>query len=631
MATVDGYIDSARNFADGAYQGAKEALDRATRLVSSIGYLQPDVTLEPIDLQLAPPEAFTLPGLGGAEFTPPPAPGAAPSYQDVGGIDTSGAPTLSAAPPTLTLPSAPAAIGAFTDTAPLINTSIEFPEPPDQLINPLVADPVLGDHVLPVKPDVVLPVFDASRPVLDADAPDDLPGQMQRAYRDVNPAMVSAMEGQVDAMIAKFSPRFHTAMESVEQQLARYLQGGTGFNPAVENAIYERNRDKVGAEYRRVRDTAWGEAADRGFTLPGGALMSAVLQARQGAADNLARASTEIAIKQAELEQANLQFAVTTSANLRTTMLNAALSYHSNLIQINGQALEFSKTAVGLVVETYNTAIKAYAAALDGYRADAAVYETRLKAAMAGIELYKAEIDALQAMVEVDTARVNVYRARLDALNSLASVYRSRIDAVAAKANMQKLKLELFQSQVQAYGAQVQAKNSEWQGYSAALSGEEAKARIFGTQVQAYTAEVGGWQAKIQAQAEAARASALTNQARAQQYEADVRAYSAVVGARGELARTQLENERQRVLAFQASTQAAVSYATMAQTYYKTRADVQISYADVKLRAQLGQLSSMNNFQGVVANLANQSAGVYAQLAGTAMSGMNALVVKESD
>lgn len=629
MASVDAYIDAAKGYASQALTDAQRALDSATTLVSTVGYLSPNVELPPLDGTLNPPDLLDVPALNDTSIDLPTAPGDAPDFQDIDSVDTSGAPALDAQAPSVVLPVAPASIEPFNGSLPAINTNIEFPEPPDQLINPLIPDPVIADRAEPVKPNVILPVFDAAQPESPAQAPTDLPGQMERAYRGASPSMVAAMEGQVDAMLTKYNPRYQPALAAIEAQLQRYLDGGTGFNPAVENAIYERSRDKMGAEYRRVRDTAWSEAASRGFTLPGGALMSAVLQARQGAADNLARASTEIVIKQAEIEQANLQFAVTTSASLRTTMLNAALNYHGNLIQINGQALDFAKTTVGLVVETYNTALKAYAAQLDGWKAEAAVYETRLKAAMAGIELYKAEIDALQAMVQVDVARVNVYRARLEALNSLASVYRSRIDAVVAKASMEKLKLELFQSQVQAYTARVQAKNSEWQGYSAALGGEEAKARIFGTQVQAYTAEVGGWQAKIQAQTEAVRAAALTNESRSRQYESTVRAYSAVVTAKGEVARTRLENERQKIIAFQAKTQAAVSYATLAQTYYKTKADVQVSYADMNLRAQLGQITSMNNFQGTIANLANQSASIYAQLAGTAMSGMNSLVVKE--
>lgn len=629
MAAVDAYIEAAKDYASQSLADAQRALDSATSLVSAVGYLSPNVELAPLDQPLEPPDLLDTPELSDTGLDLPAEPGVAPAFQDVGSVDTSGAPTFGSRSPNVTLPVAPTAIDAFASATPTINTNIDFPEPPDQLINPLIVDPVVADRAEPLKPTVILPVFDAAQPVLTAQAPTDLPGQMERAYRGASPSMVAAMEGQVDAMMAKYNPRYQPALAAIEAQLQRYLDGGTGFSPTVENAIYERSRDKMGAEYRRVRDTAWSEAADRGFTLPGGALMSAVLQARQGAADNLARASTEIVIKQAEIEQANLQFAVTTSTNLRTTILNAAISYHGNLIQINGQALEFAKTTVGLVVEAYNTALKAYAAQLDGWKAEAAVYETRLKAAMAGIELYKAEIEALQAMVQVDVARVNVYRARLEALNSLASVYRSRIDAVVAKASMEKLKLELFQSQVQAYTARVQAKNSEWQGYSAALGGEEAKARIFGAQVQAYTAEVGGWQAKIQAQTEAVRAVALTNESRSRQYESTVRAYSAVVGAKGELARTRLENERQKIIAFQAKTQAAVSYATLAQTYYKTKADVQVSHADMKLRAQLGQITSMTSFQGTIANLANQSASIYAQLAGTAMSGMNSLVVAE--
>ena len=595
MATVDAYIEAAKEYASQSLSDAQGALDSATSMVSAVGYLSPNVELDPLSDTLDPPDLLAVPELGNTDLNLPAEPGAAPAFQDIGSIDTSGAPELSSQAPDVTLPIAPAAIESFVTAVPAINTNIDFPEPPDQLINPLIPDPVIAGRAEPVKPNVVLPVFDAAQPVLTATAPTDLAAQMERAYRETNPSTVAAMEGQVDAMLAKFNPRYQPALAAIEAQLQRYLDGGTGFNPAVENAIYERSRDKMSAEYRRVRDTAWSEAADRGFTLPGGALMSAVLQARQSAADNLARASTEIVIKQAEIEQANLRFAVTTSASLRTTMLNAALNYHGNLIQINGQALDFAKTTVGLVVETYNTALKAYAAQLDGWKAEAAVYETRLKAAMAGIELYKAEIDALQAVVQVDVARVNVYRARLDALNSLASVYRSRIDAVVTKASMEKLKLELFQSQVQAYTARVQAKNSEWQGYSAALSGEEVKARIFGTQVQAYSAEIGGWQAKIQAQTEAVRAAALTNESRSRQYESTVRAYSAVVGAKGDLARTRLENERQKIIAFQAKTQAAVSYATLAQTYYKTKADVQVSYADMKLRAQLGQITSMTS------------------------------------
>ena len=47
----------------------------------------------------------------------------------------------------------------------------------------------------------------------------------------------------------------------------------------------------------------------------------------------------DIAVKQAEIEQANLQFAVTQSMNLRQVALQATQAWAGNLLQINGHPL----------------------------------------------------------------------------------------------------------------------------------------------------------------------------------------------------------------------------------------------------------------------------------------------------
>lgn len=629
MATVDQYITAAKTYASDTLRDGQSALNSAVQTINSVGYLMPYV--DPLNLEqtLTPPVLESVPDMLGANLELPAEPGEGPAYQNIGGIDTAGAPTLSATKPTLSMPVKPGQLPEFTQSLPTINTTVAFPEPPSQLTNPLVDEPVLTERAEPAKPLVSLPGFTAVLPRNDALAPTDLDQKMEVQYRGMAPAMMTALEGQVDAMLAKHNPQYHAQMARIEAQLQKYLDGGTALKPAVEDAIYERARDKQNAEYRRARDASWTDAANRGFTIPTGAVHTAIQAARQNAADNLARASTEIAIAQAEMEQKNLQFAVTTSTGLRTTILNAALGYHQNLVQINGQAIGYAKDVVGLLVETYNIAIKAYSASLDGYRAEVQAYEVKLRGAMTGIELYKAEVDALRSLVQVDMAKVEVYRARMDTLKTLSDVYRSRIDAIIAKANMEKLKLELFQSQVQAYSARVSAKNAEWQGYRSAVDGEQAQVQLYTAQVQGYSAEVQGWRTKIEGQAEAVRAAATVNNARAQQYEAQVRAYSAVVNARGEVARTKLESDRQVLLAFQAKTQAAVSYANMAATYYKTKADTMVSYSGQQLQAQLGMADSMRNYQSAIAQLAISASNQYTGLAQTAMSGMNTLVSAE--
>ena len=625
-ADVTGLISSAQEYTTTLVGQATSAMSSANGAVSAVGYSLP--VYQPASLPDAPPAAIdiALPTLDAIDFSLPNEPSTALTFQDISPIEIGGAPILSATVPTLDLPTKPSQVADFTQTLPAINTNIAFPEPPDNLLNPLIDPPVLSTYDTPVKPQIMLPAFTGVMPTDDTVAPTNLDVTLANNYATAAPSFVTAMDGYVDNMLAKRNPQYATQMAAIEAQLTKYLAGGTGLSAAVENAIYERARSKSSAEANRVRAAAYGEAAGRGFTIPSGALASAIQTARQAAADTNAAASREIVVMQAEMEQKNLQFAVTTSTGLRTALLNATLSYHQNLVSINGQALDYAKSVLNAIIETYNTAVKAFTVKLEAYKADAQVFEVKLKGAMAAVELYSAEIKALEALVNVDRAKVDIYRARIETLVSLSNVYRAQIEAVQGRVGLEKLKLEVFQSQVQAYTAQVQAKNAEWQGYSAAVSGQEAKARIYATQVQGYSAQVGGYSATIQAKSEAVRATAMTNQARATQYQAAMSGYQTVVQARGEKARTQLAVQGQLINAFNAKIQAAVGTAQTQQGYYRAISEVAISNAGGNLKAQLGEIESKRAYGQTIAQLGTANAKIYGNLASSAMSGMNTLV-----
>ena len=627
MATtnVPNLIADARSYTNGLVASAQGAMTAANNSVSAIGYTVPNFQAATLP---TPPTAgidVTPPTLADIELVLPAEPTGALVFQDISPIEAGLAPTLTAVQPELVMPTTPAQVAEFLQTAPAINTNVVFPEPPSALLNPLIDAPVLIAHAEPDKPQTVVPVFTAVAPIDNTVAPTNIQQSFENAYAGVAPSTIAMMDGYVDAMLQKYNPRFAEQMGRLEDQLAKYLDGGTGLNPAVENAIYERARSKNDAEARRVRDSTIADAAARGFTIPTGAMASAIQQARQAGADNNAASAREIVVMQAEMEQKNLQFAVTTSTGLRTALLNATISYHQNLVSINGQALDYAKTVMSAIIEVYNTAVKAFTVKLEAYKAEAVVYETKLKSAMAGIELYRVEIAALEALTNVDRAKVDVYRARIESLTSLSNVYRAQIEAVQGRVGLEKLRLDVFQSQVQAYATQVQAKNAEWQGYTAAINGQTAKAQIFATQVQAFTAQVGGYKATIEAKSEVVRAAALTNQARASQFQATLQGYQTVVQARGEKARTQIQVQGQALVAYQAKVQASIGNAQVQQTYYKAIADVAISNAGNNLRAQLGEVESKRAFGQTVAQLGTANAQIYGSLAGSAMAGMNTL------
>lgn len=626
--SVDTLISSAQGYASTLVGQASTAMFNASNSVLQVGYLEP--TFTQASLPNAPPAAIdtTLPDFVDVTVDYPPEPSAALSFQDITQIDTGGVPIFNEPSPTLELPTKPSQVASFNAVAPNINTDFDFPEPPDALLNPLIEAPSLSSYIVPDKPQVMLPSFDAVAPVLDAVAPNDLESTLSHAYANAAPSFVAALDGYVDAMLQKHNPQYHTQMAAIESQLTKYMAGGTGLNDAVENAIYERARSKNRAEESRVRDSAWEDAAARGFTLPNGALMSSIQTARQAAANNNAAAAREIVVMQAEYEQKNLQFAVSTSVGLRTALLNATLSYHQNLITINGQALDYAKSVLNAIVETYNTAVKAFTAKLDAYKADAQVFEVKLKGAMAAVELYSAEIKALEALVTVDRAKVDIYRARIDALSSLANVYRAQIEAVQGRAGLEKLRLDLFQSEVQSYSAVVQAKNAEWQGYVAAVNGQDAKVKIYSAQIDGYRGKIDGYRAKIGAQSEAVKATAMTNQARADQYKAVLSGYETVARTRGDIARTKIQVQGQLLDAFKAKVQASIGNAQVQQSYYKVTSDVAIANARGALEAQVVTANSMRDFGNVLAQLGTANAKIYSSLASSAMAGMNTLAAE---
>ena len=495
-------------------------------------------------------------------------------------------------------------------------------------MNPLLAAPEISARDEPARPQTMLPAFEGQRPVDSTSAPADLQGTLSGAYRDAAPSTITMVNGYVDEMMAKHNPRYAEQMAKIESQLASYLAGGTALNPVIESAIYSRARSKNNAESRRVRDAAYGEAAGRGFTMPHGALMSAMQQGRQAAADNNTKASADIAIAQAEMEQKNLQFAVTTSVGLRKAILDASLAHMQGIAALNGQALEYAKTVLSAVVETYNVSLRAFSAKMEVYKADAQVFEVKLRGAMAGIELYRAEVSAMEALTQVDRSKVDVYRARIESLGALAGVYRSQIEAVVGRASLEKLKLDLFQSQVQGFTAQVQAKNAEWQGYSAAVEGQTAKVKMFAGQAEAFSARVQGFKATVEAQAEAVKAMATTNDSRARNYAAQWAGYQTVVQSLGEVARTKLENQRQEVVAFQAEVGLAVANAQVGAEYYRATSGVAVENARLKLSGQVQGAESQRAFGETLARLGTANAQIYAGLANSALSGMNTLAAE---
>lgn len=626
MADVETQITRAQGYASSIKLEADEAIAQMRNDINNIGFTL--VSFTGANLPDAPdiPETLVAPTLSPVNLELPPEPTTAPEFLPISPIEPGTLPELTATAPTVTLPTLPNQAPEFNVTAPDITTEFTFPDLPAELVNPVIMAPTLPDRTEPTAPTIALPSFDGVAPTGDLTAPTDLAGQMVAAYNDVRPAMVATLSAHQDEWLARHNPRFFAQLARIEDQLETYLAGGTGLSADVEDAIYERAKDKENAEARRASRAAFANAAARGFTIPDGAAFSQDARARQAAADNLARSANEIAIKQAEMEQANLQFAVTTSTNLRQAALSASLTYHGNLISINGQALDYAKTVVANVVEVYNLTVRAYSAKLEAYRAEASVYDTRLKAALSALDVYRTEIAALQALTDVDRAKVDVYRAQLGALETRAQIYRTQVQTIVEQASLEKMKIDLFRTRVDAYVATVQGKRAEYDAYNAAINGQEALVRIYGTQVDAWKAKIDGFRASIDAQSATIRAQAQTNDALATRYRAELDAYSTVVDARGKKANLELDVQRAELNTFEAQTRATTETVRLQATVYESNARIILQNTQLEVETLIKNAMMVTERAKTTADLGAALAQVYQGMAASALSGMNTLV-----
>ena len=619
---VDLLINNAGARADALAMGAATMVDRA---VSTITRLNPEFptwpTLNLADrpFEITPPQPYA-----GAHFESPSAPGPMPDLLPVPESYSGSAPSFSIPSPTYEEMSRPAELRSFDKAVPSMG-DIAVPPAPVALDQFDFTPPVLRDIQVPDAPVVALPEFSAQRPETNLAAPSDFAERFRLDFADQNTSMRSALEGAIDAQLAKINPQFHTQMSAIESRLSQYLAGGSALRPEIEDAYFQRAADKASAEYQRTRDAAYAEGASRGFTIPGGAVFSAAARARQAAADNNARVALEMALKQAELEQQNLQFAVTQSSNLRQIVLNATMQWAGHLVQINGQALQYAQGVLQASVQLYETQVRIVQANVEIYRAEAQVYEYRLKSVLAVYDIYRAQVQALESQVNVDRARVEVFSTQANAYAAVANAYRAVIDGVAAKAQIEKLRVDAFGAEVQAYSAEVSAKTAEWNGYRAAMEANTVKTQAYQAQVQAFGQEVAAYKSQVEASESRIRAVTTTNEGAARSYAAAVDGYRALVAGSSAAVEAEIKNYLTGLDQYKAQVQA--KEASFRLSYENTKARNDTALANYKAISDVVLSKAQMDYKRMtdMAQVASHGAGVYGSMASSALAGMNSL------
>lgn len=262
------------------------------------------------------------------------------------------------------------------------------------------------DAPAPTRPNVLIPPFDPSI---------DLTGDFLTAYNNAVADFDPAFQSQVTSFLNTYFPDFAGCLKtSVDGWICSTITaGGTGMQPDVENAIWQRSREREVMEARRAEDEAISGFSARGWALPGGVLVDAVMRVQQALSDKVSTHSRDVMVKQAEIEIENIRFAVEQGVKLRLGVIDALVSFLQAWAHMKELAIDKARALIDAKTRLYQSVAAYYGAIVDAARLvldyDKLVIDSFLgtqdigaRSSVAGVEArVNAAIKAAEAMGEI--------------------------------------------------------------------------------------------------------------------------------------------------------------------------------------------------------------------------------------
>ncbi len=519
---IQSTMDYMKNIADQAIQAANSAIINTFTTEFDSGQFGGLDTIE-VNATFNKPEKPTDPNFQPPSMAFPSAPSSNYPVVDVSAIDTSGAPSSYIPvdlppPPGLNIPTAPNAFTELAPTSPGVEPAPEAPDAPNTQLGDI---PDLENIVIPRAPNVAIISFDQKFPENNLEVP-NLDYQIQ----DYSYSQYLSLLGNGNLLA------------DITTRIKSNLSGGSGFNSNVEQAIYDRGKDRELKDNVLAIEHINEVEAAQGWSRPNGSKLAAMQNAIQQTQQRNAELSREIMIKQAELEQSNMRFSISQAIQLETSLLGL----HQQQARL---VFEQARYVQDLLQEVYRLQVLDFQTKTSAYTAYATAFEARVRGQLSQVEVFKAQIEGEKAKADVNQSKISAYSAKANAILAEANAYRAVVDGINATVKREEVKIQAFKAEVEAYSEKVKAKTAEYSGYAELVRAEIAKAQLYDSEVKAYSAKAS---------------------AKSEEYKNQVQAYSALIEARAkdadikiksldsqtQVERLKIEDYRARIEAFSA-------------------------------------------------------------------------------
>lgn len=401
--------------------------------------------------------------------------------------------------------------------------------------------------------------------------------------------------------------------------------GGTGLSPTVEANIYARDQERANLELQATRDKIANEWAKRGFNLPDGVLSSQLLAVDLDFLNKRLDVSRDIAIKQAELEQANIFKSIDSAIAIEGQLI----SFANSMAQ---RAVDVSKATADALIAVFNADVQRYTVGLEAYKAQATVFESKVRAQLAEVEKYKAEIDAGKLTQDINLGYIEIYKAQLSGINTLYSLYNTQIASSKLLLDNEKGKIEANKMQIDLYVAKVNSKIADYNNYNAQMEGRKTEAQTYGYEVETYKTKTDNLKLGLTAKLEKDKNLREINNGKIAEYAAKLDSWKSQLAsvqlgmdATAKAYETKRDIVKGNVTAFTSEAELKLKAHEM---------DRQVILANIKLQIEnsLNQVKVFEHLSTLHLEAQKGEASVLAQLAAAAYSAISAAAhVQESN
>lgn len=213
----------------------------------------------------------------------------------------------------------------------------------------------LSDPPQPAQPDADGPPIPPS-----GDASTEFKSNFNELFDQLGPEF----DSRLTALVERFFPEIDDCLpNTIDNWICNtILNGGTGIPVDVEDQIWERSRAREALDAQRQTDEVIEQFAGRGFALPSGALFNATARIQDGLSQKISTHARDVAIKQIDIEIANIRFAVEQGIRLRLGAIDATVNYLRAWLGIVKESVDYG-TAIS------QARLKLYDSSSDYYRA----------------------------------------------------------------------------------------------------------------------------------------------------------------------------------------------------------------------------------------------------------------------